>query len=127
MEALKEGRARNKVNWVEDGVAALAYLRMEGNHANAHWPDLVLLDLNLPKQNGLEVLMEMMGDPDLRRIPDVIMTMSDDQRDIDATYDLPLVPRTVRPEKALPVRRDFLLGSVPLEIWLAQLAINSLI
>jgi chemotaxis family two-component system response regulator Rcp1 len=88
MEALKEGKVRNKVNWVEDGVAALAYLRKQGEHAKACRPDLVLLDLNLPKKNGREVLKEIKQDPDLRRIPVVIMTMSDDQKDIDDTYDL---------------------------------------
>jgi chemotaxis family two-component system response regulator Rcp1 len=88
MEALREGRVRNQVNWVEDGVEALAYLRREGKHAMAHCPDLVLLDLNLPKKNGREVLKEIKDDPSLKRIPVVIMTMSDDQKDIDETYDL---------------------------------------
>jgi two-component system, chemotaxis family, response regulator Rcp1 len=88
MEALREGKVRNRVTWVEDGVEALAYLRNEGEHATAHRPDLVLLDLNLPKKNGREVLKEIKKDPDLKRIPVVIMTMSDDQKDIDETYDL---------------------------------------
>jgi len=88
MEALKDGRVRNKVNWVEDGVDAMSFLRREGRHSMAQRPDLVLLDLNLPKKNGREVLREIKQDPDLKRIPVVIMTMSDDQKDIDETYDL---------------------------------------
>lgn len=88
MEALKDGRLRNKVNWVEDGVDAMSFLRREGRHSSAQRPDLVLLDLNLPKKNGREVLKEIKQDPDLKRIPVVIMTMSDDQKDIDETYDL---------------------------------------
>ncbi len=88
MEALKEGRVRNKVSWVEDGVEAMGFLRREGRHASVQRPDLVLLDLNLPKKNGREVLREIKQDPDLKCIPVVIMTMSDDQKDIDETYDL---------------------------------------
>jgi len=87
IEALKDGRVRNRVNWVEDGVEAMAFLRREGKNATAPRPDLILLDLKLPKKNGHEVLTEVKQDPDLRRIPVVIMTASDDQKDVDEAYN----------------------------------------
>jgi CheY-like chemotaxis protein len=88
IEALKEGKVRNHVHLAEDGVEALAFLRREGPRANAPRPDLVLLDLNLPKKNGWEVLAEIKDDANLRRIPVVIMTTSDDQKHVDEAYDL---------------------------------------
>ena len=88
MDALREGRVRNRVTVVEDGVEAMAYLRREGGHRTAPRPDLILLDLNLPRKNGREVLAEIKQDPDLRRIPVVIMTSSDDEKDILAAYNL---------------------------------------
>jgi CheY-like chemotaxis protein len=88
MEALKEGKVRNHVHLAEDGVEALAFLRREGARANSPRPDLVLLDLNLPKKNGWEVLAEIKDDANLRRIPVVIMTTSDDQKHVDEAYDL---------------------------------------
>jgi CheY-like chemotaxis protein len=87
MGALKEGRVRNRVTLVEDGVEAMAYLRREGGHAAAPRPDLVLLDLKLPRKNGLEVLTEIKQDPRLRSIPVVVMTSSDDEKDVLAAYD----------------------------------------
>jgi CheY-like chemotaxis protein len=63
-------------------VEALAYLRREGKYRKAARPDLILLDLNLPRRNGREVLAEIKGDPELRRIPVVIMTSSDDEKDV---------------------------------------------
>ncbi len=86
--ALREGRVRNRVTVVEDGVEAMAYLRRQGRHASALRPDLILLDLNLPRKNGREVLAEIKQDPSLRRIPVVIMTSSDDEKDILAAYNL---------------------------------------
>jgi len=88
LDALREGRVRNRVTVVEDGVEAMAYLRREGKHQAAPRPDLVLLDLNLPRKSGREVLAEIKQDPDLRRIPVVIMTSSDDEKDIVAAYNL---------------------------------------
>jgi len=88
LDTLREGRVRNRVTVVEDGVEAMAYLRREGKHQAAPRPDLVLLDLNLPRKSGREVLAEIKQDPDLRRIPVVIMTSSDDERDILAAYNL---------------------------------------
>jgi chemotaxis family two-component system response regulator Rcp1 len=86
--ALREGRVRNRVSVVDDGVEALAFLYRQGRHLQAPRPDLILLDLNLPRKNGREVLAEIKQDPDLRRIPVVIMTSSDDEKDILAAYDL---------------------------------------
>jgi two-component system, chemotaxis family, response regulator Rcp1 len=88
LDALRDGKVRNRVTVVEDGVEAMAYLRREGPYAAAFRPDLILLDLNLPRKNGREVLAEIKQDPSLRRIPVVIMTSSDDERDILAAYNL---------------------------------------
>lgn len=87
MSSLKDGRVRNRIHWVEDGEDALAFLRRQGPHAGAPRPDLVLLDLRLPRKSGHEVLAEVKQDPDLRRIPVVIMTESDDEKDILRAYD----------------------------------------
>lgn len=87
-EALKEGKVRNNLNVVMDGVEAMAYLRREGKYTQATRPDLVLLDLNMPKKDGREVLAEMKSDEGLRRIPVVILTTSEAEQDILKTYDL---------------------------------------
>ena len=88
VEALKEAKVRNNLHTVEDGVEALAFLRREGRYAEAPRPDLVLLDLNLPKMNGREVLAVIKEDPDLRRIPVVILTVSQAEQDIVKSYNL---------------------------------------
>ena len=88
LEAFKDGRVINHLNVVEDGEAALAYLRKEGKYASASTPDLVLLDLNLPRKDGREVLMEIKSDENLKRIPVVILTTSTAEQDILKTYDL---------------------------------------
>jgi CheY-like chemotaxis protein len=88
IDALRDGRVRNRVTVVDDGVAAMAYLRREGSYAEAPRPDLILLDLNLPRKNGREVLAEIKQDPNLRRIPVVVMTSSDDEKDILTAYNL---------------------------------------
>jgi CheY-like chemotaxis protein len=88
VEALKEGKVRNNLHIAEDGVEALAFLRRQGRYAEAPRPDLVLLDLNLPKKNGREVLEEIKEDPDLRRIPVVILTVSQAEQDIVKSYNL---------------------------------------
>src|SRR4051812_25783679 len=74
MDALRDGRVRNRITHVEDGVEAMALLRREREYAGTPRPDLILLDLNLPRKNGREVLAEIKQDPELRRIPVVIMT-----------------------------------------------------
>ncbi|MCL4500683.1 MAG: response regulator [Deltaproteobacteria bacterium] len=88
VEALKEGKVRNILHTVEDGEEALKFLRRNESYAKAPRPDLILLDLNLPKMNGREVLAEIKTDPDLRRIPVVILTVSKAEQDILKTYDL---------------------------------------
>lgn len=87
MEALAEGRVRNRIHWVEDGEEALTFLRRAGRYAAAPRPDLVLLDLRLPRMSGHEVLMEIKQHADWKRIPVVIMTSSDDEKDILGAYD----------------------------------------
>lgn len=88
MEALKEGKVRNRVSVVGDGVEALAFLRREGEYAGAPRPDLILLDLNLPKKDGREVLVEVKADAELRSIPVVVLTTSQAEEDIGKVYGL---------------------------------------
>jgi CheY-like chemotaxis protein len=88
MNALKTGRVRNRVNWVEDGVEAMEYLRRQGAHAEAPRPDLILLDWYMPRMHGEEVLEQIKKDPDLKRIPVVIMTSSDLEADVLKAYNL---------------------------------------
>ena len=85
-EALREAEVAVELTAVPDGEQALAFLRNEGEHAGARRPDLILLDLNLPKKNGLEVLEEIKGDPDLRHTPVIMLTTSSSGRDIAACY-----------------------------------------
>ena len=87
-EALKEGKIRNNLHVARDGVEALAVLRREGEHADAPRPDVILLDLNLPRKSGREVLSEVKQDPALRQIPVVILTSSEAEEDILRAYDL---------------------------------------
>jgi len=88
LEALKESKIRNNVNVAYDGVEALEYLRREGKYSDAERPDLILLDLNLPRKDGREVLAEIKEDHQLRRIPVVVLTTSTAEADIFRTYDL---------------------------------------
>jgi chemotaxis family two-component system response regulator Rcp1 len=87
-EALKEASTRTRLSVVQDGAEALEFLRREGRHAEAPRPDVVLLDLNLPRRDGREVLGELKGDPALLTIPVVILTSSDADRDVAAAYAL---------------------------------------
>lgn len=88
MEALKESKVINRLTVVKDGVEALAFLRRQGPYAQAPRPHLVLLDLNLPKKDGREVLAEIKADEDLKRIPVVILTTSQDEQDVFKSYHL---------------------------------------
>jgi chemotaxis family two-component system response regulator Rcp1 len=88
VEALKEGKVRNNFYTVEDGEAAMKYLRREEPYAQMPRPDLILLDLNLPKKNGREVLAEIKADSELKRIPVVILTVSEAEQDILRSYNL---------------------------------------
>jgi two-component system response regulator len=87
-EALAEGKVVNRLHVVGDGVEALEFLRQEGRFADAPRPDLILLDLNLPRRDGRQVLAEVKGDPELRRIPVVVLTTSEAEEDILRSYDL---------------------------------------
>lgn len=87
-EAFKEGKLLNSLHVVNDGVEALAFLRRQGKYTKAPRPDLILLDLNLPKKDGREVLAEMKADEDLRRIPVVVLTISEAEEDILKSYHL---------------------------------------
>jgi len=87
-EALKEEKVYNNLYVVADGVEAMAYLRREGNYATAVRPDLILLDLNLPKKDGREVLKEIKSDPSLKVIPVCILTVSKAEEDILKSYSL---------------------------------------
>ncbi|MFC1706223.1 response regulator [Planctomycetota bacterium] len=87
-EALRDGKVRNTIHHVEDGVEAIAFLRKEGPYEDMPRPDLVLLDLNLPKRDGREVLADIKSDPDLKRIPVVVLTVSKAEEDVLRSYDL---------------------------------------
>ncbi len=87
-EALKEEKFLNNLSVVEDGVEAMAFLRREGKYADAPRPDLILLDLNLPRKDGREVLEEVKSDPDLKIIPVVVLTISKADEDIVRSYRL---------------------------------------
>ena len=87
-ETFKEAKVRNRLSVVEDGFAAMDFLQRRGKYIDAPQPDLILLDLNLPKKDGRQVLEEIKQDPDLKRIPVVILTTSQAEEDIIKTYDL---------------------------------------
>jgi CheY-like chemotaxis protein len=87
-EAWKEARIRNRLHIAEDGVEAMEFLRREGKHAGAVRPHLILLDLNLPRKDGRDVLAEIKRDPKLKQIPVVVLTTSRADQDIQRSYDL---------------------------------------
>ncbi len=87
-EAFEEAKLLNTLHVVEDGVQALEFLRRQGSYADAPRPDLILLDLNLPRKNGREVLAEIKADPQLKSIPVVILTTSSLDEDVLNAYDL---------------------------------------
>lgn len=87
-EALYEGKVLNRLSVANDGVEALDFLFRRGKHVDAPRPDLVLLDLNLPKKDGREVLAEIKADENLKRIPVVVLTTSQADEDVGRTYDL---------------------------------------
>jgi CheY-like chemotaxis protein len=87
-EAFEDNKVANRLQVVSDGVSALAFLRKEGEHADAPTPDLVLLDLNLPRMDGREVLEAMKGDDALRSIPVVVLTTSEAEEDVVRSYSL---------------------------------------
>jgi chemotaxis family two-component system response regulator Rcp1 len=87
-EVFKESKIRNKLHVVKDGVEAMDFLHRQGKGANGVRPDLILLDLNLPKKDGREVLAEIKADDDLKRIPVVVLTISKAEEDILRSYSL---------------------------------------
>jgi CheY-like chemotaxis protein len=87
-EALKEGKVYNNLHWAKDGVEAMEFLRQEGRHAKAPRPDIILLDLNLPKKDGREVLASIKGDARFKQIPVVILTTSEAEEDVLKSYEL---------------------------------------
>ncbi len=88
IEALKAGKIANTLNHVEDGVDAMDYLKRRGRYTNAARPDLIMLDLNLPRKDGREVLAEIKSDKDLKIIPIIVLTTSSSDEDILKSYQL---------------------------------------
>lgn len=87
LEALKESKVKNNLHHVSDGVEAMKFLRQQDEHAGVPPPDLVLLDLNMPRMDGREVLAKIKDDPSLRLIPVVVLTTSEAERDLIQSYD----------------------------------------
>ncbi len=87
-EALREGKIWHKLIVVGDGVEAMAYLKREAPYSDAYPPDIILLDLNLPRKTGREVLAEIKNSPDLKRIPVIVLTTSNEKEDILSSYSL---------------------------------------
>jgi two-component system, chemotaxis family, response regulator Rcp1 len=88
VEAMKESKIKNKLYHVRDGVEALDFLRKMGKYAGMPRPDLILMDLNMPRKDGRRTLKEIKEDPDLKRIPVIILTVSDAEEDIMKSYNL---------------------------------------
>jgi chemotaxis family two-component system response regulator Rcp1 len=88
IEALKAGKIANRLSHVEDGVDAMDFLRHRGKYADAERPDLIMLDLNLPRMDGRDVLAEIKNDPDLKIIPIIVLTTSRSDKDILKSYQL---------------------------------------
>lgn len=120
MEALKEGKVINNLTVIKDGADALAFLRRQGQYANAPRPHLIVLDLNLPKKDGREVLAEIKADDSLKRIPVVVLTTSQDEQDVLRSYNLHAncyITKPVELEQFIQVVKsieDFWLGIVVL-------------
>jgi CheY-like chemotaxis protein len=87
-EVFKEGKVKNQISVVWNGEEALAFLRREGRYAGVNRPDIIVLDLNLPRKDGREVLASIKSDPDLKRIPVVILTTSQAENDLLQSYNL---------------------------------------
>ncbi|MBS1989732.1 MAG: response regulator [Cyanobacteria bacterium SZAS LIN-3] len=108
-QAFKNGKLLNELIIVKDGVETMAYLRKEGQYADAVRPDVILLDLNMPRKDGREVLTEIKGDPDLKVIPVVVLTTSEDEQDVLRSYQLQAscyITKPVEFEKFIEVARS---------------------
>ncbi len=121
-EALKEAKVLNRLHVVSDGVEAIEFLRLEGNHRGAPRPDLILLDLNLPRKDGREVLAEIKSDANLKSIPVVILTTSRADEDIIRSYNLHANAYVAKPVglteflEAVRALEDFWLAVVTLPV-----------
>ena len=119
-EALRDAKVRNNLTWLSDGEEALAFLRRQGKYSHAPRPDLILLDLNLPRKDGREVLTEIKADDNFKRIPVVILTTSQAEEDILKAYHLNAncyIPKPVDLDRFLTVVKtieDFWLTIVKL-------------
>ena len=107
IEALRDAKVANNLHFARDGEEALSFLRQEGDYADKPRPDLVLLDLNMPRMDGREVLAEMKKDPVFKRIPVVVLTTSQSEDDVAAAYNL-----SANCYVAKPVDLDQFLGVV---------------
>jgi CheY-like chemotaxis protein len=122
MEALKEAKVINHLTVLKDGVEALTFLRRQGQYAKAPRPHLILLDLNLPKKDGREVLADIKADDSLKHIPIVVLTTSQDEQDVLKSYNLHAncyITKPVDLEQFIRVVRsieDFWLGIVVLPV-----------
>lgn len=122
IEALKEAKVINHLTVLKDGVEALAFLRRQGPHAGAPRPHLIVLDLNLPRKDGREVLAEIKSDDSLKRIPVVVLTTSQDEQDVLKSYNLHAncyITKPVDLDQFIKVVRsieDFWLGIVVLPV-----------
>lgn len=122
IEALKEAKVINNLTVMKDGAETLVFLRRQGPYANAPRPHLILLDLNLPKKDGREVLAEIKADDSLKRIPVVVLTTSQDEQDVLKTYSLHAncyITKPVELEQFIQVVKsieDFWLGIVVLPV-----------
>jgi len=97
LTALRDASIANRINVVEDGEQAISFLKREGPYATAPRPDFILLDLNLPKKDGFQVLAEMKVDPHLARIPVIVVSGSTQESDISRAYDLQVAAYLVKP------------------------------
>ena len=100
MEALRNGNGRNNMSVTPDGLEAMAFLRREGQYCAAPRPDIIILELNLPKKDGRELLAELKRDPTLKRIPVVVLTNSNTEQDILTAYHLHANCYFVKPAEA---------------------------
>jgi CheY-like chemotaxis protein len=122
MEALKEAKVINNLTVLKDGEEALSYLRRQGSYAQAKRPHLILLDLNLPRKDGREVLAQIKADEALKRIPVVVLTTSQDEQDVLRSYNLHAncyITKPVDLDQFISVVRtieDFWLGIVVLPV-----------
>jgi two-component system, chemotaxis family, response regulator Rcp1 len=115
-EAFKEARVRNNIHVIQDGDSALAFVQQKAPYEDAPRPDLILLDLNLPKKDGREVLAEIKADPKIHLIPVVILTTSDDEGDVLRSYNLNANAYLVKP---IDVMRFIKMVQSLSDFWLA--------